>query len=195
MRGRSNPVETLAEVQRAGHGLVAICRYSGCRHRKEVDLDRLVQRVGGPVLVLPDRSQPHFTDRMRCPACKRPGVNLWLMPAIAERQPLARAVAAKEPNYRIIDHGRHEPYQFEMIATADNLFVAKAAYGAAAHFYAGNWFTLMQGAFVIDDNKRDGQPEIMPEEHYRRMRAMESGAPLSDFLSPEEIAALGKAAG
>lgn len=188
MRGQTKPVSTLADVRDGGHGLEAICRYSGCRHRKAVDLDRLIQSVGGPVPLIPERAQPHFTDRMRCPACRRPGINLWLVPAAEKPRTFVASPMLKEPNYRVVNHGRHYPETFDMIATADNLFVAKGAYAAAAHFYADHAITLMQGALVIDDSRRDGQPAIMQAQEYKRMAAAERGICL---LTQEELAALG----
>lgn len=48
-----------------------------------------------------------------------------------------------------------------MIATANNLFVGRAAFIAAAHFYRGRRITFQQGAFVIRDSKDRPIPEQM----------------------------------
>lgn len=168
------PVMTLGDVREGAHDLVAVCRWMGCRHRSRVDLPRTIQSVGISQALYPERAEVHFTDRMRCPSCKRRGMNLWLIPYVPKRKPVAPIIPTKEPNYRVISHGRHYPPDFQMIATADNLFVAKGAYAAAAHFYEGHWISLMQGAFLMDDNRRDGQPQIIQAEEYKRMREAES---------------------
>lgn len=169
------PLTTLGDIRDGKHELVAICRYSGCRHRRTVDLPRTIQSVGESQPILPERAEVHFTDRMRCPSCKRRGVTLWVTPYIPKKKPVAPPRKEKLPNYRVVNHGKHYPYDFDMIATADNLFVARAAYSAAAHFYDGHWITLMQGAFLMDDNKRDGPPAIMLEADFKRVREAESG--------------------
>lgn len=183
------PLNTLGDVRAGNHALEAICRYSGCRHRCRVDLPRTMQSVGANQPIHPARSDAHFTDRMRCPACKRRGMNLWLVPYVEKQRSVAPIPPPKHPNYRVINKGRHAPYDFEMIATADNLFVARAAYAAAAHFYDGYWITLMQGAFLMDDSKRDGLPMIMLGEDYKRVRAAESG--LTDLSMSARSAAKG----
>lgn len=182
---RRQPSNTLGDVQRAGHSLFAVCRYGNCRYSKEIDVPRLVQSIGPHHYLLPDRGEMHFTDKMRCPSCKRRGVNLWLRPAEPRKEVISSA-PAKQPNYEIKDWGREYPYAtFTTIGTADNLFVARGAYIAAAGFYADRRITLQQGSFVMADTKRDGIPAVMTHEDFKNLRAAESGS-----LTLEELEAL-----
>lgn len=172
--------KTLDDVQKGGHELIALCRDTRCRFRKTIDLRRLIMNVGGWHQLLPKRGEPHFSDRMRCPSCKRMGMSLWLEP----RLPPPRA--SSEPNFRVLDWGRTYPYStFTMIATADNLMVARGAYVAAVLFYPDKWITLQQGAFVVEDSKRDGIPKHLTAEDYKIMRDGEmslSGVPVRSHL-------------
>lgn len=156
-------VDTLLEVRSAGHQLLAVCREVQCREKHPVDLDRLIGRLGARTQLIPERGQMHFTDRMRCPRCRRSGMNLWIEPSAP------KSLRGKEPNFRVTDHGEAPFSRYDMIATADNLMVAKGAFYAAAHFYRGRRITLMQGALVIDDT-RVKMPEPMPPERFYAMR-------------------------
>jgi hypothetical protein len=167
-------IETLRDVRSGGHRLVAICRNPTCRHRQLSDVDRLINSVGPSQQLLPARSELHFTDRMRCPSCKRRGMSLWVDYVPPKAAPSPARKTTVEPNYRVIDQGSTHPYGSTVIATADNLMVARAAYAAAVHFYGDHWITLLQGAFVIADSKQDGPPEVMQAEEYRSMRAAEA---------------------
>lgn len=71
------------------------------------------------------------------------------------------------------------------IATADNLFVARGSFIAAAGFYFDRRITLQQGAFVLADSKQDGLPEVMTHEDFKNLRALENGN-----LTIEEMAAI-----
>lgn len=176
------PVKTLGDVQSQGHHLYAICRHGNCRYQKEIDVGRLVQSIGPSHALLPDRSDLHFSDKMRCPSCKRRGVNLWLRPAEPKKQVRVSA-PSKLPNYEIKDWGKEPPYVIcTTIATADNLFIARGAYIAAAGFYFDRRITLQQGAFVLGDTKQDGLPKVMTHEDFKKLRALESGT-----LSLEEM--------
>lgn len=169
------PATTLDDVYRQGHHLFAICRQSTCRHRKEIDVARLVQSIGPRHPLVPERSDLHFSDKMRCPSCKRRGVNLWLEPATPKREALPKASVAKHPNFTVVDHGRAPFSAHEVIATADNLMVGKGAWAAASLFYGDRRITLKQGAFVVADSK-DGTPiDVMTAERYTSMREAESG--------------------
>lgn len=182
---RARPTNTLGDLLSAGHSLFAVCRYANCRYSKEIDVPRLVQSIGPHHYLLPDRGDLHFSDKMRCPSCKRRGVNLWLRPGEPKRQVLAPA-PSKQPNYEIKDWGKEYPYATcTTIATADNLFIARGAYIAAAGFYFDRRITLQQGAFVIADTKQDGLPKVMTHEDFRNLRALESGS-----LSAEEMEAI-----
>lgn len=182
---RARPSNTLGDVQDAGHSLFAVCRHANCRHSKEIDLPRLIQSIGPHHYLLPDRGELHFSDKMRCPSCKRRGVNLWLRPAEPKKQ-VFTPTPSKQPNYEIKDWGKDHPHAVcTTIATADNLFVARGAYIAAAGFYFDRRLTLQQGAFVLSDTKRDGLPKVMTHEDFKKLRALESGN-----LSLEEMEAL-----
>lgn len=139
------------------------------------DLGRLIDSVGPSAGLLPQRSELHFTDKMRCQACKRRGVNLWVDVKPPKLKPTPATRKASEPNYRLIDQGKAHPYPETMIATADNLMVARAAYVAAVHFYGDHWVSLRQGSFVVADNRQDGPPRVMQADEYRMMREVEAG--------------------
>ena len=159
---------TLDEVQQDGHQIIAVCRNAACRHARVADLGRMISRLGGktPLLPLPDRE--HYSDRMRCPACKGRGMFVWFQPK------LQRPVAVKQPNYIIVDRGATYPFsEFNIIATADNLMVARAGYSAAAMFYDKHEITLQQGTYIIMDSRRDGLPRPMTLHNFQEMREME----------------------
>jgi len=182
---RSRPSNTLGDLQDAGHSLFAVCRYAGCRYSKEIDVSRLVQSIGPHHYLLPNRGELHFSDKMRCPSCKRRGVNLWLRPAEPKKQ-AGISTPSKQPNYEIKDWGREYPFATcTTIATADNLFIARGAYIAAAGFYFDRRITLQQGAFVLGDTKQDGLPKVMTHEDFKKLRALEAGT-----LTVEEMEAL-----
>ncbi|WEK05795.1 MAG: hypothetical protein P0Y65_05935 [Candidatus Devosia phytovorans] len=129
----------------------------------------------------------HFTDSMRCDHCRWRGVYLWVEPAEQKRQILQKSGPDKSSNYQVRDWGQSYPYNASVIiATADNLFVARGAYIAAAGFYFDHRITLQQGAFVMGDTKRDGLPNVMTHEDFKRMREIESGT-----LSLEELEVFG----
>lgn len=183
---RAKPTNTLGDVQSAGHSLFAVCRHANCRYSKEIDVPRLIQSIGPLHYLLPDRGELHFSDKMRCPSCKRRGVNLWLRPAAPKVKVAASAEPTKLANYEIRDWGKTYPYSTStVIGTADNLFVARGAYIAAAGFYFDHLITLQQGAFLINDSKRDGLPKVMTHEDFKNLRALESGS-----LSAEEMEAI-----
>jgi hypothetical protein len=170
---RARPSNTLGDLQSAGHSLFAVCRHSTCRHSKEIDVPRLIQSIGPHHYLLPDRSELHFSDKMRCPSCKRRGVNLWLRPAEPKKTVFAPA-PPKQPNFTIVDHGTAPYAGHEVIATADNLMVGKGAFAAAALFYRDRRISLKQGAFVLADSK-DGKPiDVMTAERYIAMREGEA---------------------
>lgn len=182
---RARPSNTLGDLLSAGHSLFAVCRHSTCRYSKEIDVPRLVQSIGPHHYLLPIRSEQHFSDKMRCPSCKRRGVNLWLRPAEPKKQVRA-SPPSKVPNYEIKDWGKEYPFAgCTTIATADNLFIARGAYIAAAGFYFDRRITLQQGAFVLGDSKQDGLPKVMTHEDFKKLRAIESGT-----LSLEEMEAI-----
>lgn len=160
-------IQTLDDVRRGGHGLIAICRHTTCRYQRDIEIDRLIGRVGGKQKLLPVRSELHFTDQMRCPSCKRRGMNLWVEPSFP------KVVPSPEPNFRVMDHGEAPYSGHDMIATANNLMVAKGAFFAAAHFYRERRITLMQGAFVVADSKVQ-MPEVMLPERYYDLRQGEA---------------------
>ena len=63
--------------------------------------------------------------------------------------------------------------EFNSIATADNLMVARAGYSAAAMFYDKHEITLQQGTYIIMDSRRDGLPRPMTLHNFQEMREME----------------------
>lgn len=171
---RPVPIETLEDVRMGGHHLSAICRHANCRYRKEVDVSRLIQRVGARQCLVPARAELHFTDQMRCPSCKRRGMNLWLRPNAPTVKLFAESPPAKQANFTIVDCGRVPYSGHDVIATADNLMVGKGAWAAAALFYGDRRITLKQGAFVVADSK-DGKPiDVMTAERYTGMREGEA---------------------
>ncbi|GLQ09266.1 hypothetical protein GCM10007913_11980 [Devosia yakushimensis] len=161
--------KTLEDVRNGGHELIAVCRDVRCRYQRTVDLRRVMLHAGGWTQLLPERGQLHFSDRLRCPFCKQRGMFLWLEPRIPPP-----AAATSEPNFRVLDWGRSYPFNtFIMIATAQSLMVARAAYVAAVLVRPNNAITLQQGAFLIADSKRDGVPEFMKAEDFQKMRDAE----------------------
>lgn len=157
----------LSHFAASRRGIIAICRDPACRHRQNVDIARVTGHVGKYHPILPSPGLAHYSERMRCPLCGARGMFVW--PEEREYEP------APIPNYRIIDHGREYPYlAFRDLGTADNLFVGKGAYVAAAHFYHDHMITLQQGAFVLDDSKRDGLPKVMTGDQYREVREAEA---------------------
>lgn len=171
---RARPSNTLGDLQSAGHSLFAVCRHANCRYSKEIDVPRLIQSIGPHHYLLPDRGELHFSDKMRCPSCKRRGVNLWLRPAPPRAKQAPPFAPPKLPNFTIVDHGRAPYAGHEVIATADNLMVGRGAFTAAALFYGDRRISLKQGAFVIADSK-DGKPiEVMTAERYVEMRQAEA---------------------
>jgi hypothetical protein len=164
-------VETLADVHKGGHGLFAVCRNAGCRHIQKVDINRVVRRVDAKTKLLPGPHERHFTDAMRCTACRWRGVTLWVQPAQAKvRTGAPRPSPMKEPNFTVVDHGAAPYSSNTVIATADNMMVGKGAYVAAALFYADRRITLKQGIFVVEDSKSGKPIEYMSEERIRQMR-------------------------
>lgn len=176
------PVYTLHDVRVGPHKLYAMCSNSACRHSKKVDIERLILRVDARTPLLPQRGQPHFSEGMRCPSCRRRGMYLWIDPATAKREILQRSPQEKQPNFRIIDHGPTPHTGHDTIATADNLMVGRGAYVAAALFYPGRRITLTQGAYVVQDSVRDGAPNPMEAERYADMRQVE--ADMSNRIIP-----------
>lgn len=171
---RPPAIQTLGEVRDGGHKLVAFCRHTNCRYQKVVDVDRLIQRVGTRQFLIPERAELHFSDKMRCPSCKRFGMNLWPRYAQPKTKLVASTPPPKQPNFTIVDHGRAPFTGHEVIATADNLMVGRGAFTAAALFYADRRISLKQGAFVLADSK-DGKPiEVMTAERYIEMREAEN---------------------
>lgn len=160
------PPHSLGEALQGGHRILAVCRDPSCRHRREVDLERLIGRLGARAKLLPEPQAPHFTDRMRCPLCKRMGMFLWL------EMRLVPPRTSKEPNFAIVDRGTGAADGFTMIATADNLMIGRGAYTAAALFYPERRITLQQGAFVVEDS-RIRVPTPMTAEKFEQMREAE----------------------
>lgn len=163
----SQPPRTLKEVLAGNHSLFATCRHAACRFRREADIERLVGRLGGGAQLLARPNERHFSDLMRCPSCKRMGMDLWL----DYRAPTPVVIA--QPNFRILDWGKHPHLTFNMIATADNLFIGRAAFVAAAHFYSDRQITFQQGAFVLNDSKDGPIPEQMTGAEIKAMRELE----------------------
>ncbi|WEK03217.1 MAG: hypothetical protein P0Y65_13515 [Candidatus Devosia phytovorans] len=113
---------------------------------------------------------------------------LWVEPAEPRRQIFQKSSTIKQPNYEIRDWGKDYPFATSLtIATADNLFIGRGAYIAACGFYFDRRITFQQGSFVIADNKRDGLPEAMTREDFKRLRDIENGN-----LSLEELEAIGR---
>ena len=182
------PVQTISDVQDGDHELYAICRNAGCRHKQRVDIPRLLKSVPPETTLNPGPHERHFTDAMRCSACRWRGVYLWVEPTEQKRQIFQKSAPAKVPNYEIRDWGKEYPFSTSRtIATADNLFVGRGAYIAACGFYFDHRITYQQGTFVIADSKRDGFPEAMSHEDFKQLRDIESGN-----LSLEELEAVGR---
>lgn len=168
-------VKTLNDAFVGNHTLYATCRHAPCRFRREADIERLIMRLGGRTSLLASPGQVHFSDLMRCPSCKRLGMDLWL---VYREAPAARV---DNPNYRVLDWGLHPHASFDMVATADNLFVGRAAFIAAALFYPTHRIALQQGAFVIHDSKAEPVPEQMTPEQFEDMRQAEAGLATSSI--------------
>lgn len=162
-------IRILNDVLVGNHSLYATCRHAPCRYRREADIERLIARLGVRAPLLASPGKVHFADLMRCPSCKRMGMDLWL----EYRVPTPKRTG--EPNYRVLDWGLHPYTTFNMVATADNLFVGRAAFIAAAHFYPTHRVTFQQGAFVLNDSKAEPIPEQMTAEQFTEMREAETG--------------------
>jgi len=159
---------TLDEVQQDGHDIIAVCRDQGCRHARYVDLDRVIKRLGGRTPLLPQPNQAHYSDRMRCPVCKGRGMFVWFQPKVQKSK------AQPQPNYIVVDRGSAYPYgEFNIIATADNLMVARAGYSAAAMFFSNHEITLQQGTYILMDSRRDGLPKPLTLQNFKEIRQME----------------------
>lgn len=171
---------TLDEVIQDGHDIVAVCRDPDCRHSRYVDLRRVIGRLGGRTPLLPQAGKQHYSDRMRCPACKGRGMFVWFQPKVEVSKP------RKQPNYIVVDRGSIYPFdQFNIIATADNLMVARGGYNAAAMFYHNHEITLQQGTYIIMDSRRDGLPKPLTLHNYKEMREMEQA--LNSASANEEV--------
>ncbi|MET3924626.1 hypothetical protein [Devosia sp. 2618] len=157
--------KTLMEALNGGHTLIATCRHSACRFRREADIERLSTRLSGRTNLLARPGEVHFTDLMRCPSCRRMGMDLWLE---FREAPVERNA---NPNYTIMDCGSTYPYSLKTtVATANNLFIGRAAYIATALFYKERRITLQQGTFVLQDSKREPIPSQMTPEDFQSMR-------------------------
>lgn len=171
---RPAPIETLDDVRNGGHCLVAFCRHTNCRHKKDVDVHRLIQRVGARQMLVPYRAELHFSDKMRCPSCKRMGMNLWLVPAPPRVKLFASVEPPKQSNFTVVDCGRAPHTGDEVIATSDNLMVGRGAYAAAALFYPDRRILMKQGAFLMEDSKSGAPLRIMTAEDFANMREAEA---------------------
>jgi len=163
-------IETLEDVRNGGHLLIAFCRHTNCRYQKEVGVDRLIQSVGARETLLPVRAELHFSDQMRCPSCKRRGMNFFVRPSTGRKEIFTKSAPPKQPNFEIVNCGRAPFSDHDVIATSDNLMVGRGAYVAAAMFYPDRRVVLKQGAFVVADSK-DGSPiEFMTAAEFAAMR-------------------------
>lgn len=172
-------VKTLNDVLVGNHSLYATCRHAPCRFRREADIERLIARLGVRTPLLASPGQVHFSDLMRCPSCKRMGMDLWL----EYRAPPSSKAA--QPNYRVLDWGVYPHATFSMVATADNLFVGRAAFIAAAYFYPAHKVTFQQGAFLILDSKAEPIPEQMTPGQFEEMRQAEMGLAAGSPIGPK----------
>ena len=171
---------TLAEVQQDGHDIIAVCRNKDCRHARYVDLDRMLKRIGANTPLLPQPYQEHYSDRMRCPVCKGRGMFVWFQPKIEKPK------AQRQPNYIIVDRGSTYPYgAFNIIATADNLMIARAGYSAAAMFFSDHEITLQQGTYVLIDSRRDGLPKPLTLQNFTEIRKMEQELNSGSLSGPQ----------
>lgn len=160
--------QTLSNVLNGGHSIIAVCRQPSRRHAKYVDLQRLIGRLGGRTPLLPQPELEHYSDLLRCPVCRKRGMFVWFEPKVVVSRP------DPLPNYRIIDRGAAYPFNdFNVIAAADNLMVARAGYAAAAMFYSDHNITLQQGIYVIMGSKRDGLPQPLMLHDFKEIRKME----------------------
>lgn len=173
-------VKTLNDVLVGNHSLYATCRHAPCRYRRKADIERLIARLGVRAALLASPGEVHFSDLMRCPSCKRMGMDLWL----EFRAPPPSKAA--QPNYRVLDWGEHPHAKFTMVATADNLFVGRAAFIAAALFYPASKVTFQQGSFLIHDSKAEPIPAQMTPEQFEEMRQAEMGLATGSFSGPKE---------
>jgi hypothetical protein len=164
---------TIEDVQLGGHTLYAVCRNAGCRHVKKVDLPLLLKHVDAQTSLMPGPHERHFTDAMRCTACRWRGVHLWVEPVERKSQVSRPSAPVKLPNFEIVNSGPAPFNQSDVIGTADNLMVGRGAYAAAALFYPDKRIILKQGAFVVEDSKSGKPVQIMTRDQFTEMREME----------------------
>ena len=141
---------TLGEAARAGIEIKAICRKPECRYSQKINLAEVVQHVGGIQPLVPVKWQKHFSERMRCPACKTLGMYIWVdLPS--EGHPLYPLTSSA---FRVLEWSQTGRIDREL-AVVHTLPVAQAAYRAARELYHTSHITLQQGARVISDSWED----------------------------------------
>ena len=140
-------IQTLGDAKDIGQELIAICHNPACRHTRLVNLDKVIYHVGAATPLIPLRGKVHFSERMRCPACKHRGMFIWIRePKFPE--PLFD-VGANQVNIWSKNGGRLE----YVAARTGNILIGRAAFMAALDAYPYQRITLQAGARVIEDNR------------------------------------------
>jgi hypothetical protein len=164
-------LRTLDDAATARVQMIAVCHTINCRHTQDVDLQQVIFHVGAATPLVPIKGVAHFSERMRCPACKQRGMFIWVG---VPRQPEPIFGTGTHP-FKVLDWGRGRRGILEReIAILNNLEVAKAAFQVAVRVYPDHHITLQQGIFVMSDSRlsviEGGGPFSMtPAEAERRL--------------------------
>lgn len=141
-------IHTLGQALDSGQRLVAICDNVECRHRRVIDLGRIIEHVGSRHSLIPLRGQVHFSERLRCPACHGRGAFIWVQEMPGPTPALAGL------SYSINRWSGPTGHALvEIVARASSEAVAHVAFNAAETHYGGEHLTLQQRAYIIRDNR------------------------------------------
>jgi hypothetical protein len=141
-------INTLGDARDSGQELVAICDEIRCRHRWTIDLDHVLKFMGTGHSLTPVRGEKHFSERMRCPACRGRGAFIW-MRHMADPEPLLVGLSYSVNRWAT----KGSRALLEVAAKATSEIVANAAYDSAVGHYPGDHLTLQQRARIIRDSR------------------------------------------
>jgi hypothetical protein len=129
--------------------MIAICGNIDCRHRRTLDLRQIAEYVGERHPLVPVRGHLHFSERLKCLACKHVGAFIWLGPP-KEPEPLYGNAFA----YKINNWGAQRTGTLvTTVAQVKHVVVAHATFEAALAAYPGDQLTLQEGMFVLRDGR------------------------------------------
>jgi hypothetical protein len=141
-------INTLGDAWRTGQDFMAVCGNIECRCKRTLDLQELIKHVGELHPLVPVRGHVHYSERLRCPACKHRGAFVWMGPP-KEPTPIFGEVRA----YQVNNWGRNDNGRLvSRIGLVGHVDVAHATFQAAVKAYSLHRITLQQGAFVLEDS-------------------------------------------